>query len=374
MVIGMGAKLGRNDLCWCGSGKKYKRCHLDRERQSPPAPYEFLAKSRAILDQKYCLHPLAGPQCTKVSRAHTIQRNGGLDKIAVNGHVYMFGRDETMKTGEAQVKLIGIRAASTFNGFCNFHDNKTFEPIEKHPFTVSEEYAFLLAYRAICMEYYKKRGVFEQLDLARTLDKGRPIGLQIAVQDYVGAFKTGLDAAIRDLTQRKASYDAALTAGDYSGTKYYIVELADMPGFLCSSTLQPDYDFKGNVLQDLLDLDRVADHITMTILPTGTGGAVVFSWFGDSPAAVRFLACLDSFSDKQLAHAIVRYTFEYVENTCISPSWWDALDERTRSALVARFRASLDEGRARPPTALLDDGVRAVSWRVTNRVTNIDLT
>jgi SEC-C motif len=21
-------ELGRNDLCWCGSGKKYKRCHL----------------------------------------------------------------------------------------------------------------------------------------------------------------------------------------------------------------------------------------------------------------------------------------------------------------------------------------------------------
>jgi preprotein translocase subunit SecA len=24
---GPGAKLGRNDPCWCGSGKKYKRCH-----------------------------------------------------------------------------------------------------------------------------------------------------------------------------------------------------------------------------------------------------------------------------------------------------------------------------------------------------------
>jgi uncharacterized protein YecA (UPF0149 family) len=22
-----GQKLGRNDQCWCGSGKKYKRCH-----------------------------------------------------------------------------------------------------------------------------------------------------------------------------------------------------------------------------------------------------------------------------------------------------------------------------------------------------------
>jgi len=24
-------ELGRNELCWCGSGKKYKRCHLGRD-------------------------------------------------------------------------------------------------------------------------------------------------------------------------------------------------------------------------------------------------------------------------------------------------------------------------------------------------------
>ena len=23
--------LGRNDVCWCGSGKKYKKCHLDQD-------------------------------------------------------------------------------------------------------------------------------------------------------------------------------------------------------------------------------------------------------------------------------------------------------------------------------------------------------
>lgn len=28
----MASKLGRNDPCWCGSGKKYKRCHLDADR------------------------------------------------------------------------------------------------------------------------------------------------------------------------------------------------------------------------------------------------------------------------------------------------------------------------------------------------------
>ena len=27
------ANLGRNDPCWCGSGKKYKRCHYDVDRE-----------------------------------------------------------------------------------------------------------------------------------------------------------------------------------------------------------------------------------------------------------------------------------------------------------------------------------------------------
>jgi len=25
--------VGRNDICWCGSGKKYKRCHLDADEE-----------------------------------------------------------------------------------------------------------------------------------------------------------------------------------------------------------------------------------------------------------------------------------------------------------------------------------------------------
>lgn len=25
--------LGRNDLCWCGSGKKYKKCHLEEDER-----------------------------------------------------------------------------------------------------------------------------------------------------------------------------------------------------------------------------------------------------------------------------------------------------------------------------------------------------
>jgi uncharacterized protein YecA (UPF0149 family) len=29
--------LSRNDPCWCGSGKKYKQCHLERDKQQKAA-------------------------------------------------------------------------------------------------------------------------------------------------------------------------------------------------------------------------------------------------------------------------------------------------------------------------------------------------
>ncbi len=25
--------LGRNDMCWCGSGKKYKKCHFQSDQE-----------------------------------------------------------------------------------------------------------------------------------------------------------------------------------------------------------------------------------------------------------------------------------------------------------------------------------------------------
>jgi len=28
-----GAGLGRNDACWCGSGRKYKKCHLQEDEK-----------------------------------------------------------------------------------------------------------------------------------------------------------------------------------------------------------------------------------------------------------------------------------------------------------------------------------------------------
>jgi len=49
-------KLGRNDPCWCGSGKKYKKCHLGSDRtgsSAPPSrPREAAKRSGIVLKSR----------------------------------------------------------------------------------------------------------------------------------------------------------------------------------------------------------------------------------------------------------------------------------------------------------------------------------
>src|SRR4051794_9621851 len=85
--------MGRNELCWCGSGEKYKRCHLGRDRAPEPTTQEILDQQGRVLDRKVCLHADAGPTtCSKVIQAHTLQRSE-LSKIARSGKVYGFKGD-----------------------------------------------------------------------------------------------------------------------------------------------------------------------------------------------------------------------------------------------------------------------------------------
>ncbi len=41
-------KMLRNDLCWCGSGKKYKKCHMESDEASGTAPEKKMKPPRGI--------------------------------------------------------------------------------------------------------------------------------------------------------------------------------------------------------------------------------------------------------------------------------------------------------------------------------------
>ena len=151
---------GRNDNCWCGSGNKFKHCHLNRHLDSPRTADEIIKENKRIFGKKYCLHPLASGRICRpiIGKAHTLQKRGGLNLIARDNHVYSCLNDFSSyyykSNGKVYPHLMSINKASTFSGFCNFHDNEIFEPIEKRALEICRKHIFLLSYRGLSREIY----------------------------------------------------------------------------------------------------------------------------------------------------------------------------------------------------------------------------
>jgi SEC-C motif-containing protein len=373
----MSKKIGRNDPCWCGSGLKYKKCHWNRVREKPVQEYEIRNELRKLFNQKYCLHPDASPHTCgrRIVKAHTIQRKGGLNRIAGNGHVYTFLLGPTHAKGRDTValpELIGINEASTFMGFCNFHDNKTFEPIENDTFESNQHHAFLLAYRAICREVYEIASAPEMVTLFRSLDKGRSASEQKNLQETLDAFKSSFDNDFREIQLYKTAYDRALQRSDFSEVRYYVVRFDCIPDVLCSGAMHPQFEFQGTLLQDLRTYGTLPDHLSFSLITTDTGGAAVFSWLGENRASEKFVKSLASLSNDLLPHTILRFTFEHFENIFVSPDWWEGLAETAKQALLFRqMTITMPQRMTRDSNYLSDDGLRVISWKIVARETNL---
>ncbi len=117
---------------------------------------EKLGEFYRIQKSKYerCLFP--EHDCSeKPIRAHSIQKNGGLSKIAENGHVVGINMKIENKSPKSRFQSMGINEASTFSGLCSKHDNELFKPIDDCEIDLDDqEQLFLLAYRSITRELH----------------------------------------------------------------------------------------------------------------------------------------------------------------------------------------------------------------------------
>ncbi len=368
-------KLGRNELCWCGSNKKYKKCHLNRETQ-PRKKIQDVLEQRDKLKEKYCLHPKASEDiCNQIIQAHSIQKSNILESIARAGHVYQFSAefsDLQKSNGRLIPKLIGINKASTFTGFCSYHDDETFKPIETNPIQINNEHIFLIAYRALCKELYAKKFQYKTLDLVREGDRSYNIGEQKEFQDFVNVYTSGVNAGFNDLMNSKEFYDEYLLTQNFNEVLYYVIEIDCKPEVLCSGQIHVEIDFNGNALyspEEIADFSKKLDRISFSILTKNLKGLVIFSCFRNELKSIEFINSIVKLTDDELPNAIIRFTFEFFENTYMNPDWWEKLPTDTKESIIERMNKSVDFIE-RSQIALRDDGFKYVDWKVLNKVKN----
>ncbi len=336
----MSKKLGRNEPCWCGSGKKYKKCHLHRDQREPIKPWEIDKELRKAFSYGTCSSPDSfHDDCSrKIIRAHTVPKSASLKAIAKDGHIY--GCVASMASlqkndGTLTPELIGINKASTFTGFCSVHDNKIFSPLENEPFQKTQQQCFLLAYRAFAREVYTKKASAKLAELRTNLDQGRPAEDQVRLQMEMSTMNSGTELALKDNAFHKQQFDVLLEANRYDDCCALVFSFDEPPPVMASGASNPDYDFNGKQLQDLDDYSIHPDLITMSSFYDGRRGYIVFSWLKYcSKTNEQLLSSLIQKPRKLLTMYFLQYMFASMENCFISPPWWESLNDHQQNKII----------------------------------------
>lgn len=362
--------MGRNELCWCRSGRKWKKCHAVREYQ-PPLPMPVLRSrfySEAKVTEK-CFHPDAPLNCSgSAIRAHTIQKRTGLSEIAEGGHV-LSGRDPDPRSEREDLELIGVNKASTFRGFCSYHDTITFREAElsKGP---NQRAAFLLSYRALCFEIYMKQVGVSTLDFTRdNLDAGRPFYEQAEIQQLLYAATYSMRLGFDEHTRLKIRWDQALQDGNLCDFQWYYVKFDGVLPIVTSGVFFPERDFGGNALQPITAPVGALALMGFNVLPINGKTSLLFGWLDKKHQNTKFVRTFESIPDDVLASAIIQFCFDTSDNIFVRPSWWISLPKIPKDYLLWNLRNSTPGGKQ--PDGLVPRSPTLIQAQVLERTSDL---
>lgn len=338
MIPNRTQKIGRNDLCPCGSMKKYKRCHGGINEVRSPTPGQIDAQLKKLSPKAACLAPPAlHCDCQgKVIDSHTVSRSGSLGAIIRDGHVYSYAftlQHIDRMGGKLIPKLTGWKDASTFPGFCAHHDKQMFAPLEDVPFTGSEQQCFLLGYRSIAWEVYAKRRAVTNGDY-RSVLSGAKGAMAKAAMD---AFNHMTQLGLRDAEAHKAKYDAVLEAERWTDCHGLLIEFTKTFPIQCAAAWSPTNDINGDELQDLGTTPRTPATATIGSFAANGKSYFLLSWLKDSSVVASKIAdSIVALPCNKVAGVIAALLVQTSENCHFAPGWYDSLSDAGKRWLEAQ--------------------------------------
>ncbi|ASF28429.1 MULTISPECIES: SEC-C domain-containing protein [Bacillus amyloliquefaciens group] len=336
--------------CPCLSGKKFKFCCYQKARDFKQKSLSELNYSDSRLqyemnkmwdntDFKTCFGFNKEECGSLIKNAHSIQNNRILNRISDDNHVYQlsnrFSNDEGVAT---EFKRISKNKASTFFGFCDYHDTELFKPIELRDYENDEIQNFLFAFRAHSIDMHKK---VRRLESIRNIFKQSPN--KLIDPFFVYNFKQA-ELDVRDFDLDYEKFQREYLESNFSSIKTLFRRLPFEINFAVSACFAVKDDLNGNTLNAIYNIDKdlVLPSIYINIYPVEGVTNVIISYFLDNDDVYgEYFKQLNHLRDKEFVDYLNFLIIEYTENIFFRPSFIENLNEEERYSLLKSFESSI---------------------------------
>lgn len=324
-------KQERNEPCKCGSGLKYKKCCLNKKEEFDmklQILFDTVEKNKRKARISHCLHPESESCSGKIVRAHAIQNNRILNKLAVNGMLKTMDGESHLMFQDIDTK--GRKQATTFKGFCSFHDKITFQPIEDFEFKESAEQLFLYTYRALAWSFHKKLEQVNHilLNMESLKKKGFHFSDDLKLHNsmhLLGHFEN-------ESTLKR--FNGYLQNRDYEKVSSYVWTIPYEIKFAVSTMLTIEHDIEGNMINNIKSFQPLKN-IYLNIFPGDQESYFIWTWESNHEILEKFVKQFDSLKNKEKENYLNNNLPRWTDAIVISPDLWDAWGEPIHESIIA---------------------------------------
>jgi len=336
----------RNAPCWCGSGKKYKKCHLNRDSQKRENPWDAVDANRKAFQQKKCFASNSGlGACNgSIVKAHSISR-ANLRKIAKSGTVIHYNSrilKMNKNNSKPSAEKIGIGKASVFYGFCEKHDRNLFSCIENESFSGRPDQCLAIAYRTMSRELYLKDAASHLPVTLHGADKGMSLAYQIHYQQFLNSIRIGNEAAKEELGKTYQKLTQALVSRRPEILQSLVLRFDRPLPFLFAGAWSPFNDLYGKFLQDGYTGD-ILEQIFLSSFTSENTGYVCISWLDKKDAPGKIIAeQIQNLPTEKKSEAILLLSVMNIENIFYDPVWYRSLKSNQQNLLDTLVSSSVE--------------------------------
>ncbi len=301
---------------------------------------------------KFCFYD---DKCNnKISKAHSVQKNRILTSISENGMVLNFQPDPTNIDMFFKALPIGIKKASTFKGFCNYHDNNLFTAIENSEYQLgNKEQQYLFAYRNLAFEYHAKKYQLlynnKVYNACLECDKEFLKTYLTIEANYVSEYinnnidehkyriQESLDV-LEQLDNQRYAFNLNLDKNRFYKVKTYEIVFDKRYEIAASGLPTIVYDINGNRINDIHKLKSHLAFLFVTIFPTMNKTVVLLSCSQmDYSRYENFFKQIENLSIENIKKVISCLLVGYIENLFLSPRLWNDLSDSEKSTIEATY-------------------------------------
>ena len=333
----------RNKLCWCGSGKKYKKCHLDSDNQKEKFHFDSVINTHLMNfgKRRCCAKDTGLGACSgKIREVHPVSRDSGLSEISRSGNIIQYGLDFSAMKKKSdkillKVKEKGIKFGSVFYGFCEKHDRSLFSCFENKGFTGRSDQCLEIACRNTSRELNCKNTGFYLRDLYSGVDQIISPENQRYYESYTNNCNLGNENERKNIKNIHDRLFRALAKKEYGILQSLIIKFDVLLPYMFTDAWSPYVDIYDRKLQDVLTTKR-PKKVFMSSFTDKNCSYICMSWLDTDDAPGKIIAeQIKNLSPDKQSEIILLMALMNMINVAFNPDWFEALNYDQRKLLDA---------------------------------------